>query len=256
MKFLYKFERAIYGRLFLQPVFESLHRIGLRGMNFMQSQLVAKTGEIEVMKYILNKHKNEDGWNLLDVGANEGQFVNELGKIFTDPFQIHSFEPSKFAYERLIHKSNHNNIRFYNHGFGNKSGQAHLFNSGALTGTIYPLDFKKNDYEIINLQTIDDFCAEKEIDRIFYLKIDVEGSELNVLKGCIDMLEKCKIRFIQFEYGPNCMEAKVYLKDFFEILQGYSIYRIVKDGIRRIKKYGEIIEIPLTSNFLAELNSN
>jgi len=40
------------------------------------------------------------------------------------------------------------------------------------------------------------------------------------------------------------------LKDFFEILSNYNIYRILQDGIRKVN-YHEAFEIYLTTNYLA-----
>ena len=50
------------------------------------------------------------------------------------------------------------------------------------------------------------------------------------------------------------MISRVFLKDFFELLKDYQIYRIVKNGLRKLS-YNELIEIPLTSNFIAELRA-
>ena len=207
------------------------------------------------MEYALKKHKTNEGWILFDVGANEGQFVRTMSKIFVEPFQIYSFEPSRLAFNKLNENINSENIRCFNHGFGSEEGQASLYNTGSLIGTIYPLNDLKGQKELVSLKTIDDFCVDHGIDNIFYLKIDVEGGELDVLNGSRNMLKQGRIHFIQFEFGPNCMKAKVYLKDFFEILKDYQIYRIVKDGLRHLKKYDEILEIPLTGNFFAELNT-
>jgi FkbM family methyltransferase len=252
-KVLLQLERSVYGRIVLQPFFESLHRIGIRGMNYMQSQHIDKTGEIGAMRYALRKHKEEDGLTVFDVGANEGQFVSEMAKIFELPFQIHSFEPSSIAYKRLILNKHFANVQFHKIGLGQNYKEANLHNSGALIGTIYPMSANANEGEVITLTSIENFCSEYEIFKIFYLKIDVEGGEMDVLKGCENIIRQRKIRFIQFEYGPNCMTSRVFIKDFFEILSDYTIYRIVKDGLRRIRKYDETLEIPLTSNFLAEL---
>lgn len=35
----------------------------------------------------------------------------------------------------------------------------------------------------INVRTIDDFCDEQKINNIDFLKIDIEGEELNAFRG-------------------------------------------------------------------------
>lgn len=86
------------------------------------------------------------------------------------------------------------------------------------------------------------------------MKIDVEGNEYNVLLGSETFLKSKKIKFIQFEFGANTIESRFFLKDFFDLLADYKIYRIVKNGLIELN-YSELYEIQLPHNFLAELIS-
>ena len=61
----------------------------------------------------------------------------------------------------------------------------------------------------------DNYCKNKNINFIDFLKIDTEGSEHFVLKGFNQMIDKGKIRLIQFEYGYANGDAKFLMKDFF-----------------------------------------
>jgi len=253
-KIIYKIEKSLIGKIQLQPLYESLHRISIRGMNYMQSQDINKTGEINAMKYALSQHKNNDSTVLFDVGANNGQFVSYMSDIFPDNFNIFSFEPSGKAFDILTSKINKPNIALYNHGFSSVEKEIELYHSGKLVGTAYPIGESEVEPEKISVKRIDDFCQKENIEAIYYLKVDVEGAEFDVLKGATELLRNNKVKFIQFEYGPNCMVSRIFLKDFFELLINYDIYRILKNGIRRLQ-YNEVIEIPLTGNFLAELKN-
>ena len=46
------------------------------------------------------------------------------------------------------------------------------------------------------------------------MKIDVEGHELDVLKGFGELIKK--VRLIQFEFGGTNIDSKTYLRDFWE----------------------------------------
>jgi FkbM family methyltransferase len=49
--------------------------------------------------------------------------------------------------------------------------------------------------------TLDDFCATQNIEQIDFLKIDVEGAELSVLRGSRNMLSRRKIMAVYFEFN-------------------------------------------------------
>lgn len=57
-------------------------------------------------------------------------------------------------------------------------------------------------------------------------------------------------KLIQFEFGIASVEACIFMKDFFALLPHYDIYRVLQNGIRKIK-YNEYAELLLTTNYLA-----
>lgn len=82
MKYLVnKIEKFLIGKITLQPFYENLHRISIWGMNYMQSQDIHETGEIGAMRFAHSKKPNGTVV-MFDVGANKGQFVSEITKIF------------------------------------------------------------------------------------------------------------------------------------------------------------------------------
>lgn len=246
-------EQFIIGKIWLQPFYEGLHRISLRGMNYMQSQSIEYSGEIFALNFANSKRTKPV--LLFDVGANKGDYSEAICRIFKKDFKILAFEPSQSLFSTLKSKFRTNDqISIYNFGFSDSKKRLELFDSGDLFGSVYPTNSTATKSEIIELETIDSFCSIEDIKEIYYLKIDVEGAEIDVLKGAQHLISEGKIKFIQFEFGPNSITAKIHLKDFFHILSQYKIYRIVKDGLREINCYNEILEIPITSNFLAILN--
>lgn len=84
--------------------------------------------------------------------------------------------------------------------------------------------------------TINQFCADMSIEQIDLLKIDVEGAELDVLKGSVKMLSDKKITFLQVEYGGTYPDAGItglrviqYLNDL-----GYNVYELEGDELELI----------------------
>ncbi len=250
-KLISKFEVAVIGWLKLQPIFESLHRFALRGMNYEQSHVLDRSGELFVLNHLLSLSHGEDHKHVFDVGANNGQYLSHLSEIFPSNFSIFSFEPTKQAFENLKSKDWDKNVKLFNHGFFSEDKELELINPGSTVGSIYPTMSQESNSEIIKVKTLDNFCFENEIDEIYFLKVDVEGAEFDVLKGATKLIENSQISFIQFEFGGNNSISKVFLKDFFDLLSDYNIYRVVRNGLRKVN-YHASHEIFLNANFLAK----
>ena len=223
------------------------------------------SGEIsclkEVCRYIASRKRIPI---IFDIGANKGewskQVVNNL-----ETFSIHLFEPNKSIKNQLtttiqsaiqkkgIQSSAHINM----HGIGN-TDKADLFISDLsdeMASTVLdrgkPLykSYKKREVEMVKGDT---YCELKGISEIEFVKIDTEGSELNILKSFENMLSNGKIRFIQFEYGMTTFYSDSSLGKFFELMESnYSIHRIFPEGITEPLEYSEDIETFRWSNFLA-----
>ena len=90
------------------------------------------------------------------------------------------------------------------------------------------------------------------ISHINFLKIDVEGHELYVLKGLGRYLDAKFIDIIQFEYGGTNFDSKINLKDFFDLLElnNFVIHKIMPRHLEP-KVYKPEYENFLYSNFVA-----
>ncbi len=71
----------------------------------------------------------------------------------------------------------------------------------------------------IQITTIEIYCNKNKITHIDYLKIDTEGYDYNVIKGCGEMLSK--IKYIQFEDWDEETNYKI-----LSLLPGYGIHEI------------------------------
>jgi FkbM family methyltransferase len=244
-------EKYFLGKKRFQPFFESIHRFSLRGMNLNQAMHVNKSGEIPAMKFIHdNFNFNNDKFYILDIGGNKGDWSLEAKKYFTNcNFVV--FEPSAKYYNSLLELfSNHKNTKIECQGLSNFSGKINLYNSGSDIGSVYPNDNSTDSVDEIVVTTLDQYSQENDIKNILLLKIDVEGAELDILNGSINLIADNAIKFIQFEFGANNIECRVFLKDFFEILSEYKIYRILKDGLKEME-YDRRFEIQQPCNYLA-----
>lgn len=244
-------KQFLVGKKGLQPFFERLYRISLRGMNYGLGGMVESSGELFIINYV----KSQTHYPVIfDVGANRGQYLESLIRAFGNKADIYSFEPSSACFKEL-ERYRAKGVFPQQLALSDQPVELtlHFDAEGSVFASVHDQDetvIQKNlsRHETIKATTIDDFCRENKISQIDFLKIDVEGHELNVLKGAARMIPK--IRFIQFEFGPSSMAANTYLRDFFKALPDFDIYRVLNNGIQKIE-YDAMKEIFLTSNYFA-----
>jgi len=157
--------------------------------NYLLS-LIRRDCEAELKNLQLVVAKNNSV--AVDVGANEGHYSYKLSKLFAKVF---SFEINSRLTKNLI--AYQGNIEVINKGLSSKERKATLYipikNGFHLTGwaSLSPGNFPNvNEHEEIDayLCTLDSFKLEK----IAFIKIDVEGHEIEVLQGAIETIKKCR----------------------------------------------------------------
>jgi hypothetical protein len=110
------------------------------------------------------------------------------------------------------------------------------------------LEFQKLcDVEVSTLEVL-----SKQLNQIpDMLKLDVEGAELDVLKGGKEIVKNIKL--IQFEHGAASLDAGIHFKDLFKFMKDLNreIYIITPFGIRHVSKYLPIYEFQSAANYFS-----
>ncbi len=262
MNSLKKILFKLTGLKFIQALLERNIFLSLHLMGIGSGTSVYSSGEKVLVRRLLELKLPEV--TIFDVGANQGQFSDLILSGLKDQinFKIHSFEPSKYSFEKLAEKlASSGNVILNNFGLGKKEETAELFyekeGSGLASLTKrnlshFNIDFNKS--EIIQIKTLDSYCASKNIKNIDLLKVDVEGHEMEVLEGAIEMFEKKVIRMVSFEFGGCNIDTRTYYQDFFYFFRTLEmeIYRITPSGrLIPMGSYQEFQEQFRTTNFLA-----
>ncbi len=257
---IWKYLSKNTGNKKFQRVFHSGYRLALVGMNYGRGGTYSESGELYVLKMVAEKYKGKGPFVVFDVGANVGEYAKTAAGIFGSEAIIHSFEPSQKCYSTFRETTKGlQNMISNNFGFSDVVSKQKLYSDEADSGLAslyhrnldhYGINMDK--FEEIELSTIDDYCAQNNIERIHFLKMDIEGHELSALKGAERMLKEDRVDMIQFEFGGCNIDSRTFFQDFFYLLNGkYKIHRILRDGLIEVPTYNESHEIFMTINYLA-----
>lgn len=201
---------------------------------------------------------------IFDVGAHEGAFTRLALACFNenDSFTIHCFEPSKTTFEALgknLDKNQH--VTLNNIGLGKEKGEFDLYanSHGSVKASLTKrnqkhLGEKFDQCEEVQIDTIDNYCSQNNIQCIDLLKIDVEGHELDVLHGAQNMFVNRGIKMVSFEFGDCNIDTRTYFRDFYWFFKelAFQLYRITPSGyLYPLPPYNESYEQLRVTNFLA-----
>ncbi len=237
-----------------------IHHIAHPDMGIGKYQTDELSGEAYVLNTVLReKFGNREDLVFFDAGANVGNYSAKLHKAFPQA-QIYAFEPHPKTFEKLQQKlGSIQNVHLFNLGLNSEAGTTQLTSmseSGSSHDSIYAgvANLEKRGTQLtidISLATIDEIAQEYTISSIDFLKIDTEGNELNILKGAEKQLERHNIKVIQFEFNSMNVYSRVFLRDFYELLTDFSIYRLDSESLIHLPEYDVRNEIFRFQNFLA-----
>lgn len=180
-------------------------------------------------KYIKNLIEDKPKRRFIDIGSHLGYITIPLSKYY------HTVESFEICYDNFkylnknISESGQNNINSYNIGLSNiqKDDVGIVFDSKN-TGTTHIVGYgiterEDNPTHFSKLTTLDSF----NFSDVDFIKIDVEGHELEVLEGCIETIIKCKplIIFEMFYYRSKINDKK--RKYIFDLLKNWMEYEFI-----------------------------
>jgi FkbM family methyltransferase len=154
---------------------------------------------LEIIAYVRPMH-------LIDVGANKGQFALATHSVMPN-VRIDCFEPLPTAAKTLENwaRAASSQLRIHRVALSDKKGNAKFYVTSREDSSSLFLPTKAQrdnginvkDTIPVSMDRLDNIILPKEIRRPSLLKIDVQGGELNVLKGMGQLSEV--IDFIYFE---------------------------------------------------------
>ena len=142
---------------------------------------------------------------VFDIGAFKGDTAYFFSKKCSNKARIYAFEPDENNYKVLLKikdKYKLNNVIASNILFSNSETEINFLS----------MDLNRPAVKMKST-TIDKFVEENNIEKIDYIKMDVEGAERNILEGAIKTIKKFKPSLaIAIYHG-----GKLFMEDFYNI---------------------------------------
>lgn len=192
-----------------------------------------------------------------DIGANTGDWCAQVLKVAPEA-RVISFEPGKEAFLHLDERFRADDrVTVVNAAASSTSGDVTLWSNGPGSELAslskrqldhYGIDFSYS--ETVAAVTLDEWFADSPLQPNL-LKIDVEGHELDVLGGSLNLLSTVQV--VQFEFGGTDIDSRTFLKDFYFLFDeaGFDILRLSQRGVVPVEKYAEQDESFAYANYLA-----
>ena len=168
---------------------------------------ISHYGTYEELESKIMEEKIEMGNIVVDVGANIGLHTLNMARIVGNTGQVFAFEPDPSNFEILkknVKINNYKNIILEQKAVGDKHGRTTLYQSDHPgKHRIFPQTEQAKSEIQVELTNLDNYFDSDMIDKINFIKIDVEGLEFSVLKGMKNILKNSKKIKILFEFMPE-----------------------------------------------------
>jgi FkbM family methyltransferase len=177
-----------------------------------------------------------------DVGANVGEYSVLLSRHCGNTGRVWAFEPVPDTYWRLretLALNRCGNVTPVQAAVCDKAGTVRMnlfepqysaWNTLGMPKMLTPEGNRVSPASSVDVPsyTLDEFCHSEKIERINFLKVDVEGFEHTVFQGAARLLRERRVDYICFEISQEPLKgAGVRSRSIFEALeaQGYFAYR-------------------------------
>jgi FkbM family methyltransferase len=188
--------------------------------------------EIELLEKYIHK-----GDVVVDIGANIGYYARILSTLAGPKGSVHCFEPDLINFGHLKkYTSNLSNIILNNKAVGPRTEFLKIYTSKNLNvdhRTYKPEDYDKEiEIEAISL---DDYFENSA--RIDFIKMDIQGFEMQAIRGMQRVLEdNKKIRIISEFWPYGLRKAGNSVSEYFDFLnsEGFICYLLEKRSLQKL----------------------
>ncbi len=215
-----------------------------------------ETGTYEKGILFFLKDVLKQGDCFVDVGANIGLMSIYAAKCIGDQGTVLAFEahPETFKWLNFNIELNHvSTVRSYDFALGSETATTFIYDNWQINRGGASLIVKNEDSKSysINVKKLDDCLPQNHFPKV--IKVDVEGFELEVLKGATQTIENCKpILIIELSsLRTNQYEIEDIIQ-FIEKFEFYQLFKLkgTKERISKLVQINSRADLPEHDNII------
>jgi FkbM family methyltransferase len=161
---------------------------------------------------------------VLDIGAYMGMFTVKMAKLVGNAGRVVAVEPESKNLSYLRRNiEGLNNVSVVGKAASSCTGKANLYIS--IASPCHTLISSHSDCTEVETTTVDELVSQMKLPRVDFVKIDAEGSELEILKGSEKVLasDNLKLAIAAYHDLPNGKPEMPEIVDYLKI-RGFEIH--------------------------------
>jgi FkbM family methyltransferase len=194
--------------------FTEIDSIGL----FSKEALYTIVDDYDYYQHFYKVKKNDI---VLDASANCGHLTTYFSKIVSDNGIVYAFEPDNINIKRIeqnisLNTDLANNIKIEELLLWDKNGLIDFYEAGTAGSSAV---WKPSIELCVKKQaiSIDEWVNENKISDLNFIKMDIEGAEIEALQGCVETIKKLKPNFAIASYHiVKGEQTYIRLEEFFK----------------------------------------
>ncbi|GBG57998.1 methyltransferase [Sporomusaceae bacterium FL31] len=205
---------------------------------------IKETGIFEPHSTNVVKKLIKQGDVVLDVGANIGYYTVLLSRLAGDSGKVISFEPTHHYREILkanIKANNIKNCTIMDFGLSKNNDECEI-SIGQSSATMHWVDDSSPlKTEKIVLKKLDEIAEKLGVNRIDFIKIDVDGHEPAFFEGAWRSIEKFKPIIMLEVNHANYLDYGVTAWDFYDLLKKHKFFIYSEENLTEIKSKNQFL---------------
>ena len=215
-------------------------------------------------KFIFSKFVKR-GHTVIDCGANIGYYTNFLRTLVGKRGFVHAFEPVPSTFENLQRNTRQywsvNNCSLNMTGLYKDCSKLIAYIPNSISGHASISNhlevWKSSSTEEISIQltTLDSYALQNVLEKIDFIKIDIEGAEIDALRGAKITLVKHKPT-LHLEVNSQLLKStNQQPRDLIEFLKplGYENFHYYDENPTRLKSFEKLVasKVEINTNVIA-----